>query len=320
MIVQILLLITGFVFLMGGASLLVDGASALARRLKISDLAVGLTVVAFGTSCPELFVNILAAVRGDSAIAIGNILGSNSFNILVILGIASLMYPLSITKGTVWKEIPFSLLAAVLLGIMANDALFDASKGNLLDRVDGLVFLAFFVLFLYYIAGMMRQSPEEAEAVNPTLLTIPKSLLLAAAGLAGLVLGARWVVSGAVFIAVRSGVSEGVIAFTLVAAGTSLPELVTSVVAAVKKKPGIAVGNVVGSNIFNIFLVLGITPLIRPLEFSPANRYDIALVMGASVLLFVFMFTGQNRKLDRWEGALLLGVYAAYMVFLFINR
>jgi cation:H+ antiporter len=320
MVVQILLLIAGFVFLIGGASWLVDGASSLARRLKISDLAVGLTVVAFGTSCPELFVNIMAALRGDSAIAIGNILGSNSFNILVILGIASLMYPLAITPGTVWKEIPFSLLAAVLLGIMANDALFDATQSNLLDRVDGLVFLAFFVLFLYYIAGMMRLSPEEAEAVPSKSLTIPKSLLRVAAGLAGLVLGARWVVSGAVFVALRSGVSEGVIAFTLVAAGTSLPELVTSVVAAVKKKPGIAVGNVVGSNIFNIFFVLGITPLIRPLEFSPANRYDIALVIFASVLLFVFMFTGKNRKLDRWEGALLLGVYAAYLVFLFVNR
>jgi cation:H+ antiporter len=166
----------------------------------------------------------------------------------------------------------------------------------------------------------MRQSPEEVEAVHPKSLTIPKSLLRVAAGLAGLVLGARWVIHGAVFVALRSGVSEGIIAFTLVAAGTSVPELVTSVVAAFKKNPGIAVGNVVGSNIFNIFLVLGITPLIRPLEFSPANRYDVALVMGASVLLFVFMFTGKNRKLDRWEGALLLGVYAAYLVFLFVNR
>jgi cation:H+ antiporter len=320
MAVQILLLVAGFIFLIGGASWLVDGASALARRLKVSELAVGLTVVAFGTSCPELFVNIQAAAAGDTAIAIGNILGSNSFNILVILGIASLIYPLAITRGTVWKEIPFSLLAAVLLGIMANDTLFDASKSNQLGRADGLVLLAFFVLFLYYISGMMRQSPEEGEAVHPKSLTVARSLLLVAAGLAGLVLGARWVVGGAVFIATRSGVSEGVIAFTLVAAGTSVPELVTSVVAALKKSPGIAVGNVVGSNIFNIFMVLGVTPLIRPLEFTPANRYDIALVMAASILLFAFMFTGKNRKLDRWEGALLLCVYAAYMVFLFLNR
>ena len=319
MIVQILLLIAGFVFLIGGASWLVDGASALARRLKISDLAVGLTVVAFGTSCPELFVNIQAAAADDTAIAIGNILGSNSFNILVILGIASLIYPLSITQGTIWKEIPFSLLAAVLLGIMANDALFDASRENLLDRIDGLVMLAFFVLFLYYVAGMMKNSAEEG-AVHPKSLTVAKSLLLVAAGFAGLVIGARWVVGSAVFIALRSGVSEGVIAFTLVAAGTSVPELVTSVVAALKKNAGIAVGNVVGSNIFNIFLVLGVTPLIRPLKFLPPNRYDIALVIGASAMLFVFMFTGKNRKLDRWEGALLLAVYAGYMVFLFLNR
>lgn len=316
---HILLFIAGFVLLVLGASWLVDGASALARRFHLSEFAVGLTIVAFGTSTPELFVNIQAAVKGDVEIAIGNVIGSNNFNILIILGISSLLYPLSITRGTVWKEIPFCLLAALLLGLQANDSLFDHARCDVLDRIDGIVFLAFFVIFLYYIAGIMKQTAVDAEPVQRKIYSPPYSIFLILAGLVGLILGSNWVVQGAILIAVKMGVSQRVIALTLVAAGTSFPELATSVVASFKRNSSIAVGNIIGSNIFNIFLILGITSLIRPLAFQPFNRYDLLLGIISSLLLFIFMFTGKNKKLDRWEGGLMIGLFLVYLIFILVK-
>jgi cation:H+ antiporter len=309
----------GFVLLIKGADLLVEGASAVARRLNVSDLVIGLTVVAFGTSTPELFVNIVASIQGNTDIAIGNILGSNIANIFLILGISSMVYPLTVGKGTVWKEIPLSLLAALLLGIMANDRLIDGAGTSVLTRIDGLVFLAFFIVFLYYTFSIARHIEGMDEHVPKKELGWLKSSLFIASGLAGLGLGGKWIVDGALHMAVSLGMSESLVGLTIVAVGTSLPELATSAVAAYRKNVEIAVGNVVGSNIFNIFFVLGISATVKPLPFSTKNEPDIGVVVLASLLLFTSMFTGGKRRLDRWEGAVFVFLYACYTVFLIIQ-
>ncbi len=311
----ILLLVVGFILLIKGADLLVTGASALAKKIGVSDLVIGLTVVSFGTSTPELLVNIFASIQGNADIAIGNVLGSNIFNVLLILGVSSLIYPLTVSKGTVWKEIPFSLLAAVLLGALANDVLFDQAPSSIFGRIDGLVSLAFFGIFMYYVACMPKDeaSDQKSEVINMSLL---KSLVLVVLGLAGLVFGGKLVVDGAVAIASRFGLSQSLIGLTIVAAGTSLPELATSAVAAYRKNSDIAVGNIVGSNIFNIFFILGVSALIKPLPVSASINIDILVLIGTSLILFFFMFMGKRRVIDRWQGAIFLFLYAIYTAFL----
>ncbi len=310
---QYVLLVVGFVLLVKGADWLVEGASSVGRRLRVSDLVIGLTVVAFGTSAPELFVNLAASIKGNAAIAIGNIVGSNIANILLILGVASLIYPLAVGRGTVWKEIPLSLLAAVLLGVMANDRWIDGGQENVLGRIDGLVFLSFFIIFLYYTANIAKRIEGMEEVVPQKQFSVPRSVLMIIAGLAGLVLGGHWVVKGAVRIAEQAGVSESLIGLTVVAVGTSLPELATSAVAAYKKNVEIAVGNVVGSNIFNIFFVLGISAMVKPLEFAGGGNLDIGMAVLASLLLFVCMFIGKKHLMERWQGAVFLAMYAGYI-------
>lgn len=316
MVLTYLLFIIGFLLLIKGADFLVDGASAIARRFEISDLVIGLTVVAFGTSTPELFVNIIASAKGNTDIAIGNVLGSNIANVFLILGVSSIIYPLSVTKGTVWKEIPLSLLAAIVLGLAANDHLIDNSNFSSLTRIDGLIFLCFFMIFLYYSYGIAREIEGMEQLVQVEQQTLAKSLLWVCAGLVGLTLGGKWIVDGAIVIAKNLGMSESLIGLTIVAVGTSLPELATSAVAAYRRNVEIAVGNIVGSNIFNVFFVLGVSSIIKPLPFQTRNNLDIGAVILSSLLLFLFMFTGKKRSLDRWEGTVFLVLYAAYIVFL----
>ncbi len=313
---QYILLVIGFILLIKGANLLVDGASSVAKRLSISDLVIGLTVVAFGTSTPELFVNIFASIKGNTDIAIGNVLGSNIANIFLILGVSALIFPLGVGKGTVWKEIPLSLLAALLLGAMANDRLIDKSDTSALTRIDGLVFLAFFIIFMYYSFGIAKRIEGIDSHLPQKQHGLLKSLLLIVGGLVGLGVGGNWIVGGAVYIASRLGVSQSLIGLTIVAVGTSLPELATSAVAAYKKNVEIAVGNVIGSNIFNIFFVLGLSSIIKPLPFHPSSNVDIGVVILASLLLFLWMFTGKRRSLDRWEGMVFLILYGCYITFL----
>jgi cation:H+ antiporter len=313
---QYILLIIGFIFLIKGADFLVNGGSSIGKRLNISDLVIGLTVVAFGTSLPELFVNIFASIRGDTDIAIGNVLGSNIANIFLILGLSAVIFPLAVGKGTVWKEIPLSLLAALLLGIMANDHLIDKSDTSMLTRIDGLVFLAFFIIFLYYSFGIAKQIDGIDKHLPQKECGLFKSSLMIVIGLAGLSMGGNWIVKAAVQIASRLGVSQSLIGLTIVAVGTSLPELATSVVAAYKKNAEIAVGNVIGSNIFNIFFVLGLSSIIKPLPFNLGDNMDIGMVILASLLLFLWMFTGRKRCLDRWEGIVFLILYGGYITFL----
>ena len=311
-----LILAAGFVLLIKSADWLVDGARSLAQCLGVSHLVIGLTVVAFGTSLPELSVNILASAHNNPAIAIGNILGSNIANILLILGMAVLIYPLKVTPSTTWKEIPFTLLAAVMVLLLVQD---DRWGGGLpsLGRIDGMVLLGFFGVFLYYIFHLAQvdrgEVPERRCDLAPT---IGRILL----GLVGLIAGGELVVRGAVQLAARFGLSESFVGLTIVAVGTSLPELATSTVAAYKKNSDIAVGNIVGSNIFNIFFILGISAVIRPLPFTAQNQIDTLVTIAASAILFLCLFIGIKRVLGRWEGALFLVLYAAYIVFLVRTR
>ncbi|MBN2590205.1 MAG: calcium/sodium antiporter [Sedimentisphaerales bacterium] len=315
---SVLLLIVGFVLVIKGADFLVDGGSSLAKKLHISDLVVGLTVVAFGTSLPELSVNITASMNGSSEIAITNILGSNTANILLILGISAIVFPLTVTHGTVYKEIPFSLLAALVLAVMAGDKIIDGKITSELSRIDGLILLAFFVIFIYYTAGIAQDTSTMTEQVNKNIYSLKKSATLITTGLILLVFGGNWIVSGAIDIAHYFNISESVIGATIVAVGTSIPELATSVVAAFKKNPEIAVGNVVGSNIFNIFFILGISSVIKPLPIHSSDILHFAAVIIASMFLFIFMFTGKRKIIDRWEGWLLLSGYVIYIFLILI--
>lgn len=308
----------GLLLLLKGADMLVDGASSIAKRLRVPGIVIGLTIVAFGTSMPELMVSILAAARGSTEIAIGNVIGSNIANILLILGVSAVIHPVAAKRNTVLKEIPFSLLAALVVGVLANDVLLDQAASSVIGRADGLILIAFFIIFLYYIFGIIETEAPEADPDIP-VFGHGRSVALVALGLAGLVVGGRWLVDGAVLIAQSFGVSESLIGLTVVAVGTSLPEFATSAVAAYKRRSDIAIGNVVGSNIFNIFWVLGISATIRPLPFSPAGNVDVMMAAGASLILFFAMYVGKRHVLERWQGAALTLSYAAYVVFLAIR-
>ncbi len=314
------LLVVGFVLLIKGADLLVDGASSIAKRLNVSDLVIGLTVVAFGTSTPELSVNLISSIKGNTGIAVGNVLGSNVANILLILGISSMIYPLSVSKGTVWKEIPFSLLATLVFAILANDRLIDGAGASAIGRSDGLVLLSFFAIFLYYSFSIAKPIEGMAMEIPSDVRSLAGAVIRVLLGLAGLTLGGQWIVGGAMSIALTFGLSEALVGLTIVAIGTSLPELATSAMAAYRRNVEIAVGNVVGSCIFNVLLVLGLSSVIRPLPFDPAANPDIAVLLGASLMLFISMFTLKSRSVDRVEGGLFVFCYVAYMAFLVVRE
>lgn len=295
-----------------------EGASSIAGKWGVSPLVIGLTIVAFGTSAPELIVSVLASIKGSTEIAVGNVLGSNIANILLILGVAAVIYPLKVTKGTVWKEIPLSVLALAVLGVMGNDLRIDGASSSTISASDGIVLLAFFLIFIYYTFGISRvqgEAPQEPMKKRSSL----KSAIMVLLGLAGLGLGGTWVVSAATEIATAFGLSERMVGLTIVALGTSLPELFTSAVAAYKKQTDIAIGNVVGSNIFNIFFVLGVSATITPLPFSAGLNIDLLVAFGASALLFAFMFLGKKHHLVRKEGALFVLLYVFYVSYLVLR-
>lgn len=311
-----ILLIIGFALLVKGADILVDGATSVARRFGVSDLVIGLTVVSIGSSLPELIVNVIASMRGNTDLAVGNVLGSSTANILLGLGVAAVIYHLTVRKSTVWKEIPFSLLAVLVMAIMANDALLDGSPSSALTRGDGLVFLSFFAIFFYYIYSLGSEGREDESDIKQHSMAI--AFLMVAGGLIGLGLGGKWVIDGAMAVGRSLGASEALIGLTIVAIGTSLPEIVTSAVAAYKKSADIAVGNIVGSNIFNIFWVLGLAAVIRPIPFRPELNTDVITVVFATALLFAILFVGRRHTVERWEGVgfiLCYGAYIAYLIY-----
>ncbi|MCR4368298.1 MAG: calcium/sodium antiporter [archaeon] len=317
--IEFVLLALGFVFLIKGADFLVEGAAAIARKFNVSDLVIGLTIVAFGTSMPELLVNIIASQQGNAAIAFGNVLGSNIANILLILGISAIIYPLALTKNTIRKEIPLSLLAIIALAILVNDTILEGAPASVLTRGDGLILLSFFAIFIYYAFNLAFSDPAVIEDVPKEKHSVPIAALMVLLGIAALYFGGEFVVTNATLIARGYGVSDALIGLTIVAIGTSLPELFTSVVATLNKNANIAVGNIVGSNLFNIFFILGVSATIRPLPFDPAGNLDIAMVVLATIALFFGILLGKRDVLARWEGIAFLLLYAAYIAFLILR-
>lgn len=327
MFMPLVYLIGGFFLLIKGADWLVEGATSLARRLGVSDLMIGLTVVSFGTSAPELIVNIVASLQGSADIAIGNIVGSNISNTMLILGVTALIAPPAVQRSTVLKEIPFMLLASATLFIMANDHIVDGYPLSELSRSDGMAFIGFFIIFIYYTFGIRHNGNDEdghTKAHKPLWLAWGLFFV----GLFGLGLGGNLAVEGAKDIALMLGISEALVGLTVVALGTSLPELAASVVAARKGSTDIAVGNIVGSNIFNIFWILGVSAIIKPLPFQPALNTDLFTVVACTVLLFFLIHNGglhrrillwwkQERDyvLNRTEGSILFLGYILYICF-----
>ncbi len=313
MILQLGLLILGLAVLIAGANWLVGGASDLARRYNVSDLVIGLTIVAFGTSAPELVVNLFATLTEHQDIVFGNILGSNSFNIFIVLGISGLIIPLRVQSSTVWKEIPISMGAVIIFYFMVNDYFF--TENHILSRFDGIVLVILFLLFQYYVYLQIK-SDQAVLSSSRKDIRVFKVVFLIILGLAALVAGGRLVVDNAVLIAKAAGISEKVIGLTIVAAGTSLPELATSVVAALRKNADIAVGNIIGSNIFNIFFIGGLVSLINPVKYNTAFNNDFYLLAAGTLILFITMFTLRRRTLDKWEAFLLLVIFAGYSFYL----
>jgi len=306
----------GFVILIKGAGMLVDGSVGLARRYGISDIVIGLTIVSFGTSAPELVVNLIASLNGNSEIAMGNILGSNIVNIFFILGFSAVIYPLTVKKNTTFKEIPFALLSALVILFLGNDMLFNYEDKAELSTGDGLVLLGFFAIFLYYIFAISKGELLDEKDETIVYMKPFKSIGLISIGLVGLIFGGMWIVDGAIEIATGFGVSQSLIGLTIVAIGTSLPELATSAVAAYKKNTDIAIGNVVGSNIFNAFWILGISASINPIPVLQRSNIDFAMNILASLLLFAFLFVGKRHMLERWQGFAFMGIYVAYVLYL----
>ncbi|PKP10736.1 MAG: sodium:proton exchanger [Bacteroidetes bacterium HGW-Bacteroidetes-4] len=311
----ILLLLAGFAALIYGANQMVNGASSLAKRMNISDIVIGLTIVAFGTSAPELVVNTLAAINKNTEMVLGNVIGSNVFNVLVILGITALIAPLNVKKSTTWIEIPLSLLAALAVWLMANDTLLNRIDADAILRSDGILLLLFFTIFMGYNLAVAKKEPHE-ENLNLPSISIPKSIFLTLFGLVLLIVGGNLIVDNAVLIAQKIGLSERVIALTIVSVGTSLPELATSIVAVRKGNVDLAIGNVVGSNIFNSFLILGVSAIISPVQVTTNAQPDLLLNIIAGLLLFIFVFMGKGRVISRIEGFIFLVIYTSYIFWL----
>lgn len=310
---DILLLIVGLGLILAGANFLTDGSAAVAQRLRVPEFIIGLTIVAVGTSTPELVVSVLSAIAGKSDVAIGNIVGSNIFNVFVILGICALIRPLPLTRSTIRRDIPIGMVVSLLLFVLASDALLHLGPTDRLGRGDGILMLILYVALMWYTiraAGRTEETPAEGTKAQmaPWLAAV-----MIVGGLAGLVFGGELFLDSATALARQLGVSESVIAITLVAGGTSLPELASSVVSLVKGKADMALGNVIGSNIANILLILGLSATINPLTMGGITTTDLAVVILTSLLLFLTAFTFRRRAVDRWEGVIFLVIYALYI-------
>ena len=308
MVLDIILIVLGVAMVLKGADILTEGASAVARRMNVPEIIIGLTIVAAGTSAPELFVSLVSALNGTPDLAVGNVVGSNTMNCMLIVGTAAMVAPMIISRSTVKKDIPFSVGASVLLMLIAFD--------SFLGRIDGILLLVGFAVFMAYTLSQARKGQteqvEEVKQLNPWL-----SAFYIVAGLALLVVGSNLFVDSASSVAASLGVSEGVIGLTVVAGGTSLPELATSVVAARKGQSAIAIGNVIGSNVFNILLILGLTATISPMQIEGITTIDMAVMLLSVTLVWLFSFT--RYTVERWEGALLVGGYLVYLGWLISN-
>lgn len=318
---DIFLLILGLALILGGANFLTDGSAALAQRFRVPEFIVGLTIVAVGTSTPELVVSALSAAAGNSDVAIGNIVGSNIFNVFLILGVCALIAPLPLTGGNIRRDLPFLTAVSVLLLLLTSDRLLGLGEVDAIGRIDGIVMLLLYIALIRYTIRAERRTA--AQATQTTQTEKPQRsrslwliVVMIAGGLAGLIFGGELFLDSASAIARALGVSESVIAITLMAGGTSLPELASSVVSLLKGKSEMALGNVIGSNIANILLILGLSATIHPLTLGGITRIDLLTVLLSSVLLFVTAFTFRRKAVDRWEGAIFLVIYALYIGYL----
>lgn len=325
MFLNIVYLVVGLLLILWGANALVEGSSAIAKRWGVSDMIIGLTIVAFGTSAPELTISIISAINGNAGLAIGNVVGSNIFNVLAIIGVTALFRPIRIERNIMTNEIPLVVLSALVLLVIGNSKWINGDNVDVITRSDGILLLFFFAIFVRYTFSQVKTDPEiiiptETKVVSgPSGIKIWKSVIMVILGLGALILGGDRFVAGASGIASGLGVSDAVIGLTIVAAGTSLPELATSVTAALKGKTGIALGNVIGSNIYNIFLVLGCSSVIRPLPFGDINNVDLLTLTGACILFWFFGWFFHERTITRSEGALLALCYIGYITYLVIT-
>ena len=310
-LIPLLLLIVGFVALILGANWLVNGATSVGIRAKLSPLIIGLTIVAFGTSLPEMIVNVFSCAKGSPGLAIGNIIGSNTMNILLILGVSALIWPIDVSRVSIRRDIPVGFVATLAITLMAN-YLF-TGQARTINWIEGIVLLL--MGFAYLLLTMLKNDPKEETEDVQEAMPWGKTIIALIAGIIGLYIGGELVSRNAQILAKNWGMSESTIGLTVVATATSLPELITSIVAALKKNSGIAIGNVLGSNILNIFMVLGISALITPLPFDPIMNKQLMILFAANILMFMFVFTGKGRKISRWEGALLTLGYVGFMWF-----
>ena len=316
---DILLLVGGLLLILIGANGLTDGAASVAKRFRIPSIVIGLTIVAFGTSAPELAVSVSSALKGSADIAIGNVVGSNIFNTLMIVGCTALFAPIVITRNTLRKEIPLCILSSIALLICANDILLNHATENVISITAGLLLLCFFAIFMGYTFAIASSANNDSQDEEIRQLPMWRSILYIIGGLAGLIFGGQWFVEGASNIARSLGVSESIIGLTLVAGGTSLPELATSIVAALKKNPEIAIGNVIGSNLFNIFFVLGCSASITPLTLSDITNFDLWVLVGSGILLWLFGLFFAKRTITRIEGGIMILCYIAYTTALILK-
>lgn len=322
MLLNIFMLIAGLLLILGGANYMTDGSAAIAKRLGMSDFIVGLTIVSMMTSAPELVVSVMSAINASTEMAIGNIVGSNIFNILVIIGVVAIVKPITVTRGVLINEIPLVVLSSVVLLVMGSSPFIDGTPMTL-TRVDGLLLLLFFIIFMRYTFASAKSAPHDdpvtSDGSRSKQIPLPKALLLLIGGLGGLILGGNWFVDGASGLARALGLSDALIGLTILAAGTSLPELATSVAAAVKGYPGICLGNVIGSCIFNIFFVLGATATIMPLSFGSISIADLIVLAGASLIFWAFGWFYRRRTITRAEGVVMVACYVGYMTYLYMG-
>lgn len=326
MLLDILLLVAGLAMILLGANWLTDGGSGVAKRFGISELVIGLTIVAFGTSAPELVISVMSAIKGSAGLAIGNVVGSNIFNVLMIIGIVAMVRPIKVEHSIMTNEIPLVVLASVALLACGNGHLLDGDMTDMMTRVDGILLLLFFAIFMRYTFSIAKAAPSHSEPEprqETSQLEVPvpmwKACGMIVLGLAALVWGGDIFVDSASSLARAMGVSDAVIGLTIVAAGTSLPELATSVVAATKGRPGLAVGNVIGSCLFNIFFVLGLSAVIRPLPLGSIGNLDLLVMTGAALLFWLFGWIIRHRTITRIEGIILVLLYIAYTTVLIVN-
>lgn len=321
---DILFLCLGIALVLGGANYITEGATAVAKKFHISDLVIGMTVVAFGSCTPDLVVSLTSTLQDKGAIAVGNIVGANIFDILLVVGICAIIHPVVIGKSTLQKEFPMVLLSSVVLGLVACDKLIDQLPTNFIDRSDGMIMLCFFVIYCY-VTYQITKSPDTSQktagnnAVSDKPLKMWLAIVMIAGGLAGLVIGGNWFVSSASGIAEKAGMSQSLVALTIVAIGSSLPDLTTSVVAAIKGHSGIAIGNIVGSCVLNVFFIIGLCSTIKPLELGNINAIDFGVLVGGSLLLILFGKSWGKQTINRFEGAILLLGYGGYILYLILS-